>query len=658
MELKYWEPSSLSPWAFICSYMKMPVFRRLLIAVSCCGSFVYAAGAQVSVKPASLSYGSQYLNKSYPGGTINITNTGSVNVSVSSFTVTGPFQWTDGLAPQKIDPGVAAPFSFRFWPTAAGAATGSVVLNFTSGVPSVTVPLSGTGLTTKAALSYSATEVVFPPQTVGSSASQNLTLTNSGTNSLTLDILIVTPSVFSATTPKLPYTLTPGQSTTVAVTYAPVSAGTQLGSLSFTINNLPESGVGLNGTANPAVALTLATTSPLTGPATAGALYNYQLNAAGGTPPYTWSLIGGALPSGLTLNAQGLISGTAAKSAKTATFQVQVADAASNIAAGSINLGVDSATGGLCNNISSDITGTTMPEIPMDQLGTGTYLGAVGGLYPGGSNTIPAAHLASGITIANTIQPLDSNGNPSPTGKYALLSLGTSEANYEFNRFLQYASNEPTINPNLVLVQGAMGAEALDTILGVDGIDFWNNIYNWELPDAGVTPQQVEIVWLEPEDAHPPGLFPQDSNQIQNELLTFIPNLLVRFPNLKLLYLASRAYAGYANPPIMTSEPYAYDQGYALQAVIADQINGDPALNFDPTMGPVLAPWISWESYKWGNGLSEHNGMVWSCQDFRSDGYHVDLSGEDKVSGLLMNFLKSDPTAAPWFYVPSQAAKR
>jgi hypothetical protein len=50
--------------------------------------------------------------------------------------------------------------------------------------------------------------------------------------------------------------------------------------------------------------------------------------------------------------------------------------------------------------------------------------------------------------------------------------------------------------------------------------------------------------------------------------------------------------------------------------------------------------------------------MVWSCQDFRSDGYHVDLSGEDKVSGLLMNFLKSDPTAAPWFYVPSQAAKR
>ena len=238
------------------------------------------------------------------------------------------------------------------------------------------------------------------------------------------------------------------------------------------------------------------------------------------------------------------------------------------------------------------------------------------------------------------------------------MSLGTSDANYEFNRLVQYATNEPTLNPNLVLVQGAQGSEALDTLLGPEANAFWNNIYNWYLPDAGVTPKQVVAIWMEPEDAHAPGTFPSDAQQIESELFTLIPNLLVRFPNLKLLYLSSRAYAGYATPTKQTSEPYAYDQGYALQYMIADQINGDPALNFDPAVGPVLAPWIAWADYKWGNGLTEHNGQVWGCQDFRSDGYHVSAPGEDKFSGSFMTFFKTDPTAAPWFYVPSTGPKQ
>ena len=368
-------------------------------------------------------------------------------------------------------------------------------------------------------------------------------------------------------------------------------------------------------------------------------------------------MTGGSLPKGLTLSAQGLISGTPDSKATGSDFTVQITDSKGKTASQAMYLGVDPPTGANCGQISWDITGTTTPEVPMDQLGTGMYLGYMGGLYPGGSNTIPAGHLASGISIANGIQPLDSNGSPSSTGKYVLLSLGTSDANYEFNRFIQYGTNETTINPNLVMVEGAMGAEALDTLLGTEGNAFWSNITNWALPESGVTSQQVVAIWLEPEDSHPPGMFPSDMNQMHSELLTLIPNLLVRFPNLKLLYLSSRTYAGYSNPVKDTSEPYAYDQGYALQATIADQINGNPALNFDPKLGPVVAPWISWENYKWGNGMTQHDGLVWGCQDFRFDGYHVTASGEDKVSGLLLNFLKTDPTAAPWFYVPSTPSK-
>jgi hypothetical protein len=613
-----------------------------------------ATTSTVAVQPTSFNFGKQYLNRQYEATTITIINTGTTAFSLSSYTVNGPFRWAAGLVPQRIPPNYHLPISIGFWPTAAGLVEGSLVLNFNNGVPSVTVPLSGTGGVTNAAISYSTTELVFPSQTVGTSATQSLVLTNTGKSLLKVTNGLVTPNTFSVSGVTFPFTLAPGNSMPLTVTYAPVLPVTQRGTISFTFDSLNFSGVGVLGTATAATALTVATTSPIPGPATRNAAYSYQLDAAGGTPPYAWALTSGNLPPGLTLNSQGVISGTVSSTSGSDTFfTVQVSDATSATASGALSIEVVMPSTAHCSNLNWEITGTGSPEVPMDVLGTGTYMGYEGGLYPGGSNTIPAGHQQDGINIAAAIQPLDANGNPSPTGKYGLLALGTSDAAYEFNRFIEYATGEQSINPNLGVAEGAMGAEALDTMLGVEGSAFWNNIDNWFLPDAGLTPQQVVAIWLEPEDAHPPGPFPEDMQNIYNELRTFIPSLQTRFPNLKLLYLSSRTYAGYANPLKEVTEPYSYDQGYALQAIIADQLNGDPALNYNPNLGPVVAPWLGWESYKWGNGMTEHNGLVWACPDFRTDGYHVSAAGEDKVSGLLMNFLKSDPTAAPWFYVPS-----
>jgi hypothetical protein len=618
--------------------------------------FAAATTPSVSVQPSSYDFGTQYLNKQYSPVTITISNTGTSDFSLTSYTLSGPFRWAAGLVPQRIDPRFDVPISISFWPAASGPATGSLVLNFNDGVPSVTIPLSGTGTVSTAAISYGTSELVFSSQSVGTSATQNLLLTNSGTGALSVVSVLVTPGTFAVGGPALPFAILPGASATFPVTYAPVLSGTQRGTISFIYDSLPYSGVGVFGTATAARALTLATTSPITGEATQNAAYRYKLNAAGGTPPYTWNLIGGALPAGLALYPQGLIAGTVSSTAaSSATFIVQVTDAKLAVASGTLTLNVAAPSTANCSDFMWDIAGTSSPEPPMDLLGTGTYMGHVGGLYPGSSNAMPAAHRQAGNNIASTIQPLDANGNPSPTGKYGLLGMGTSDAAYEFNRFIEYATHEASLNPHLAVAEGAMGAEALDTILGTEANAFWSNIDNWFLPDAGLTPQQVVAIWLEPEDAHPPGLFPFDMQNIYNELLVFIPNLQTRFPNLKLLYLSSRAYAGYANPVKEVTEPYSYDQGYALQAIIADQLSGDPALNFDPTQGPVVAPWLAWESYKWGNGMEAHNGLVWACPDFSFDGYHVDGSGEDKVSGLLMNFLKTDPSAAPWFYAPSQS---
>ncbi len=62
----------------------------------------------------------------------------------------------------------------------------------------------------------------------------------------------------------------------------------------------------------------------------AGTPYNASLAAVGGVTPYAWSLDSGSLPAGLTLNANGTITGTPTGAAGTSTFTVRVTDSADN----------------------------------------------------------------------------------------------------------------------------------------------------------------------------------------------------------------------------------------------------------------------------------------------------------------------------------------
>jgi hypothetical protein len=69
--------------------------------------------------------------------------------------------------------------------------------------------------------------------------------------------------------------------------------------------------------------LTIVTTAlPL---AYTGGNYLQTLNATGGTPPYSWTLLGGTLPAGLTLSSTGLITGSPTGTG-TSTLGVQVTD--------------------------------------------------------------------------------------------------------------------------------------------------------------------------------------------------------------------------------------------------------------------------------------------------------------------------------------------
>ncbi len=286
--------------------------------------------------------------------------------------------------------------------------------------------------------------------------------------------------------------------------------------------------------------------------------------------------------------------------------------------------------------------------VPLPDLGAGMYKGEQGGLYPGGANEPPQAHLDAGLRLAKSVVPLDREGRPSPDGRIVMCSIGMSNTTQETRSFLKMSIFDKSLNPKLTIVDCAQGSQTAAKIKDPKFV-YWNVVAS-RLRDAEVTPQQVQVVWLKEANAMPKEAFPEHARMLYDDMVGVVHTLHDKFPNLKLTYLSSRIYGGWAGSAL-NPEPYAYEEGFSMKWLIADQIKGKPELNYDPAKGPVRASWMAWGPYLWADGLKgRKDGMVtWKREDVGPDGTHPSLTGREKVAWLLMEFLKHDPTSRGWF---------
>lgn len=266
------------------------------------------------------------------------------------------------------------------------------------------------------------TSTSLPNATVGGSYSFQLTATG-GITPYTWTLDPLSAATFSGT----------GLSLSGAGVISGTASGIFNNSLTFRVSDNLNGGSPSNAPNIARATLTLAsqatglaiTTASIT-PATSGVAYSFQLQAAGSpNTPYTWSIISGALPTGLSLSSAGVISGTTTLTgfSQSITFQVQ-----DTIAAHVSKAFTFSVTAGLTLKTGVDIT-------------DGTNTGILGFVATGQVAAVnPRPNLsffvvASGIVSTSAATMSVSVGNPNISATITSVSGGVAQIQLSGNGF-------------------------------------------------------------------------------------------------------------------------------------------------------------------------------------------------------------------------------
>jgi hypothetical protein len=224
----------------------------------------------ILASPASLTFPGTAVGATSASQTVTLTNSGSGQVTIATIAATGDFTIITNCTGQTLSGSASCGLQIAFSPTATGSRTGVLTLNGSLPNQQATVQLSGTGLA-PAAIVLTPASLSFGTVTLGaSSAALNLTISNTGGVTATLQ----TPSVtgdFSLSANTCGATLAPATGCTVAMLFAPTASGARTGTFSLPtsagVQTAALSGTGASPATDSLSPLTLAFASQIVGTA-------------------------------------------------------------------------------------------------------------------------------------------------------------------------------------------------------------------------------------------------------------------------------------------------------------------------------------------------------------------------------------------------------
>lgn len=175
-----------------------------------------------------------------------------------------------------------------------------------------------------------------------------------------------------------------------------------------------------------------------------GSAYSATLGASNGTPPYSFSLSGGSLPPGITLQSNGALAGVPTQAGQF-TFQATVTDSAQGSAFGWLTLVVRP----------SPLSITTL-SLPAGSVGVAysAQLAAAGGVTPY-VWSVPAGTVPPGLTLDPGTGVLA--GTPTTAGSFAFTVQVTDSAQATATRTYTVRTGEALLITTASLPEGTEG---------------------------------------------------------------------------------------------------------------------------------------------------------------------------------------------------------
>jgi len=187
---------------------------------------------QISIVPASVSFGTVTVGQTN-SQTVTLTNPGTANLNITQSAGPGTGFGLTGLAlPLTLAPGNSSTFTVSFTPTSGTSVSSSLTLISNAPNSPTTIPLSGAGSAQVLQLTPSTTSLSFGSQALNASATQSVTLTNTGNAAVSISQVNVTGTGFTLNGSAPLVTLSAGQTASFSVTFTPTVAGSASGTAS------------------------------------------------------------------------------------------------------------------------------------------------------------------------------------------------------------------------------------------------------------------------------------------------------------------------------------------------------------------------------------------------------------------------------------------
>jgi len=195
------------------------------------------ATATLTATPASATFNGVVVGVG-ASQSIQLQAQGTTNVQITGVTASGTGFSVSGLAvPLTLSPGKSVSFTAAFKPASTGSDSGRLSITSTADGSPLNVSLSGTAVNPTVGLSVSPASITFSGQAIGKSASQEITLKNTGNTNVTISGVTVAGAGFSLSSGGgTNIVLTPGQQQTLTVAFAPAQTGSVSGTLTISSN--------------------------------------------------------------------------------------------------------------------------------------------------------------------------------------------------------------------------------------------------------------------------------------------------------------------------------------------------------------------------------------------------------------------------------------